>query len=54
LFEKAFAQITKTQMIDFYVSGKKIRMDSKLLGSNIAWLSRYELIDTLAIFLRNS
>jgi hypothetical protein len=55
LFEKAFAQITKTQMIDFHVSGKKIRMDSKLLGSNIAWLSRYELIhDTLAIFVRNS
>jgi hypothetical protein len=37
------------------VSGKKIRMDSKLLGSNIAWLSRYELIhDTLAVFVEQN
>lgn len=44
LFDVVFAQITKSQCIDFEVSGKRIRMDSKLLGSNIAWLSRYELI----------
>lgn len=44
LFSEVFAQTTKEQSIEFAVSGKKIRMDSKLLGSNIAWLSRYELI----------
>jgi hypothetical protein len=51
LFETAFAQITKDQCTEFEVSGKRIRMDSKLLGSNIAWLSRYELIhETLRLF----
>ncbi|MDA3854104.1 MAG: transposase, partial [Bacteroidales bacterium] len=44
LFDTVFTQITKEQCIDFEVSGKRIRMDSKLLGSNVAWLSRYELI----------
>jgi len=51
LLEAAFAQVTKGQCVDFEVSGKRIRMDSKLLGSNIAWLSRYELIhETLRLF----
>ncbi|MDR2970931.1 MAG: transposase [Bacteroidales bacterium] len=44
LIELCFKQITKSQIIEFHVNGKKIRMDSKLLGSNIAWYSRYELI----------
>jgi hypothetical protein len=44
LLEKVFAQVTKSQCIDFNIHGKKIRMDSKLMGSNIAWYSRYELI----------
>jgi len=44
LMEKVFAQVTKSQAIDFKINGQKIRMDSKLLGSNIAWYSRYELI----------
>ena len=44
LIEKVFSQITKSQAIDLQVNGKKIRMDSKLMGSNIAWYSRYELI----------
>jgi hypothetical protein len=51
LFDVAFAQVTKSQCLEFEVSGKRIRMDSKLLGSNIAWLSRYELIhETLRLF----
>jgi hypothetical protein len=51
LLDLAFAQVTKNQCIDFEVSGKRIRMDSKLLGSNIAWLSRYELIhETFRLF----
>lgn len=44
IFEEVFAKITKEQCIEFGVSGKRIRMDSKLLGSNIAWMSRYALI----------
>jgi hypothetical protein len=44
IFEEVFAKITKGQCIEFGVSGKRIRMDSKLLGSNIAWMSRYALI----------
>jgi hypothetical protein len=44
LMEKVFAQVTKSQAIEFKINGNKIRMDSKLLGSNIAWYSRYELI----------
>jgi len=53
LFDVVFAQITKSQCIEFDVSGKRIRMDSKLLGSNIAWLSRYELIhETLRLFYK--
>lgn len=31
---------------------KQVRMESKLLGSNIAWYSRYELIhETLRLFI---
>lgn len=44
LFEKSFSQITKSQCVEFEVGGKNIRMDSKLISSNIAWYSRYELI----------
>lgn len=44
LFDEVFRQISKSQCIDLEISGKRIRMDSKLLGSNIAWLSRYELV----------
>lgn len=51
LLDVVFSQVTKKQCIDFEVSGKRIRMDSKLLGSNIAWLSRYELIhETFRLF----
>ena len=44
LLEKVFSQVTKSQVIEFKINGNKVRMDSKLLGSNIAWYSRYELI----------
>ncbi len=53
LFDLVFASITKKQSLEFNVSGKRIRMDSKLLGSNIAWLSRYELVhETLRLFYK--
>lgn len=44
LLEKTFAQITREQIKQFDVNGRKIRMDSKLIGSNIAYYSRYEII----------
>lgn len=54
LFDTVFKSITQGQSLDFDVSGKRIRMDSKLLGSNIAWLSRYELVhETLRVFCKN-
>lgn len=54
LIEKAFTAVTREQAIQFEVSGKSIRMDSKLLGSNIAWYSRYELVhETLRLFYKD-
>jgi len=44
LIEKVFTQVTNSQALEYNVNGKKIRMDSKLLGSNIAWYGRYELV----------
>jgi hypothetical protein len=44
LFAKVFQGITSQQVKEFEVNGSRIRMDSKLIGSNIAWYTRYELI----------
>ena len=44
LMELCFRQVTGEQAGEFNISGKTIRMDSKLVGSNIAHYSRYELI----------
>lgn len=53
LFDEVFTQISKEQSLAFQVSGKRVRMDSKLLGSNIAWLSRYELVhETVRLFYK--
>lgn len=53
LFDTVFASATKKQCLEFNVSGKRVRMDSKLLGGNIAWLSRYELVhETLRLFYK--
>jgi hypothetical protein len=52
LYKECQIQITKSQILEFNVSGKQVRMDSKLIGSNIAWYGRYELIhETLRLFL---
>jgi hypothetical protein len=54
LIEVVFKQITKEQVIDYQVSGGSIRMDSKLINSNIAWCSRYEIIhNTVALFCKS-
>jgi hypothetical protein len=44
LIVQVFQQITSYQSLEFEVHGSRIRMDSKLIGSNIAWSSRYALI----------
>lgn len=44
LLALTFEQITHEQIKEFGVSGRSIRMDSKLIGSNIAFFSRYEII----------
>ncbi len=53
LLEVVFRQVTGAQCLEFNVSGKRIRMDSKLLSSNLAWLSRYEIVhETVRIWYR--
>jgi hypothetical protein len=53
IIEAAFRQITQGQALDYQVSGRSIRMDSKLIGSNIAWCTRYEIVhDTVALFCK--
>lgn len=44
LYEKCFQKLTAAQCKTYRVSGKAVRMDSKLISSNIAWYSRYEII----------
>lgn len=44
LIEEAFRALTKSQAEFFDVDGQKIRMDSKLIGSNIVRCSRLQLI----------
>ena len=46
LMERCFKDVTKIQSVTFNVEGKSIRMDSKLIGSNIAKYSRYRIILT--------
>ena len=44
ILKEVFARLTKDQILEFNVDAKRVRMDSKLLGSNIKWYTRYELI----------
>lgn len=43
LFDECFKKLTKAQIKEYRISGKAVRMDSKLISSNIAWYSRYEI-----------
>lgn len=53
LMDQVFRQLTSEQMQEFDVSGQKLRMDSKLLSSNVARYGRHELIHrTLTAFCR--
>ena len=44
LYKLCFESITKSQVMKFNVEGNSIRMDSKLIGSNIAWYSRFQIV----------
>jgi hypothetical protein len=53
LMGKVFANITTQQVKEFNVDGRSIRMDSKLIGSNIAYSTRYEIIhQTFCLFYK--
>jgi len=54
LMGNVFAHITSEQIKEFNVNGRSIRMDSKLIGSNIAIFTRYEIIhQTLCMFYKS-
>lgn len=54
LIEKSFQNVTAAQVKEFNVNGTSVRMDSKLIGSNIGYYSRYEIIhETLRMFYKN-
>ncbi|MDZ7719339.1 MAG: transposase [Balneolaceae bacterium] len=54
LLGRVFGAMTSDQLLEFDVGGQKIRMDSKLIGSNIASFSRFELVcRTLKVFWRS-
>ena len=44
LYKKIYQDLTSKQIKKYKIAGRTIRMDSKLIGSNIAWFSRYEII----------
>lgn len=46
LMDTCFKDVTAEQIKMFDIAGKSVRMDSKHIGSNIAWYSRYRLILT--------
>jgi hypothetical protein len=51
LLDQVFKKLTREQCLEFGVRGKQVRMDSKLLGSNIAWYSRYGIVhETIRLF----
>ena len=53
LIQDVFEEVTREQIKAFNVSGQSIRMDSKLIGSNIAYFSRYEIVQkSLCLFYK--
>jgi len=53
LLKISFAQITQAQIKTYNISGKKIRLDSKLINSNIALCTRLDLIiETIRCFTK--
>lgn len=44
LYEACFKQVTKSQCVKYNIAGNVIRMDSKIIGSNIAHYHRYMIV----------
>ena len=44
LYDEACRQVTRKQLEEYRISGRKIRIDSTLVGSNIAHYSRYQIV----------
>lgn len=44
LMDDCMNEVTKGYLTKLNIQGKSVRMDSKLISSNIAWFGRYELI----------
>ncbi len=54
LIQEVFEEVTREQIKAFNVNGTSIRMDSKLIGSNIAYFSRYEIVHkSLCLFYKS-
>jgi hypothetical protein len=52
--DTCFKDVTGKKVRIFKIQGRSIRMDSKLIGSNIAWFSRYRIIlRTLQMWARD-
>ena len=49
LYEQACKHVTREQMREYNISGRKIRMDSTLIGSNIAHYSRYRIVHSTLV-----
>ena len=55
LMHECFEQVTGDQVRLLNISGRNVRMDSKLIGSNIAKQTRYTLVHrTMVLFLRHN
>ena len=49
LYEEACNQVTKKQINEYNISARRIRMDSTLIGGNIAHYSRYRIVHTTLV-----
>lgn len=54
LIQSTFTQITTDQVAEFNISGKKVRLDSKLIQSNIAKSNRLQMIlEAVSVSIRH-
>ena len=51
LYKKIYQDLTAKQIKKYKIAGRTIRMDSKLIGSNIAWFSRGQRLLDLGIVI---
>jgi len=49
LYEEACKHVTKKQLEEYNISGRRVRMDSTLIGGNIAHYSRYRIVHTTLV-----